>query len=206
MRVSTTTAARPPAPRAADPFTATISPVAAAQLPFTYRAGCPVAPAQLRLLRVGYWGFDDRPHVGVIVVGAAVAVSVVSVFRTLYDERFPIREMRLEDDFGGSDPKSMAADNTSGFNCRDAVASGPPKWSAHAYGTAIDVNPVENPYVEGGAVQPAAGARFADRTFVRAGMSEPDGMLNRAFAAIGWQWGGRWTATPDYQHFSATGG
>jgi hypothetical protein len=180
--------------------------VSAAQIPFTYRAGCPVAPEQLRLLRLSYWGFDGHAHAGTIVVAASVAVAVVGVFRSLFEQRFPIRAMRPEDDFGGSDPKSMAADNTSGFNCRNAVATGPPRWSAHAFGTAIDVNPVENPYVEGGAVQPPEGQPFVDRSPARAGMAGPDRVLNRAFAAVGWQWGGRWSATPDYQHFSATGG
>jgi hypothetical protein len=183
-----------------------VTTLTASDLPSTYRAGCPVGPAQLRMLHVTYWGFDDRAHAGTIVVAASVAVPVISVFRSLYEQRFPIREMQPEDAFGGHDPASMTADNTSGFNCRDAVAPGPPEWSAHAYGTAIDVNTVENPYVEGGVVQPQNGAAFVDRRNVRPGMAEPDGVLNRAFAAIGWQWGGRWTASPDYQHFSADGG
>ncbi len=165
-----------------------------------------MGPAQLRRLQLTYRGFDGHAHTGTIVVVATVAVKVVAVFRTLYEARFPIRRMQPVDAFGGSDPRSMAADNTSGFNCRNAVAAGPPRWSAHAYGTAIDVNTVENPYVEGGAVQPPNGAAYADRTDVRPGMAEPGSTLNRAFAAVGWQWGGRWTATPDYQHFSADGG
>jgi hypothetical protein len=73
----------------------------------------------------------------------------------------------------------------------------------HAYGEAIDVNPVENPYVLGGRARPAAGARYVDRTRRRPGMAE--GALVRAFASVGWGWGGRWGA-PDYQHFSSTGG
>jgi hypothetical protein len=158
------------------------------------------------MLRLRYWGFDDRAHDGSIVVAGNVATNVVSVFRTLYDRRFPIRQMQPVDAYAGSDPASMAADNTSGFNCRAAVAAGPPKWSAHAYGTAIDVNPVENPYLEGGRVQPERGAAFIDRGNVRPGMAAPGGVLNDAFAAVGWQWGGRWTGTPDYQHFSADGG
>jgi hypothetical protein len=76
----------------------------------------------------------------------------------------------------------------------------------HAYGEAIDVNPVQNPYVEGGEVQPASGAAFLDRADVRPGMAEPAGELVRAFSAVGWYWGGRWSASPDYQHFSLTGG
>ncbi len=110
------------------------------------------------------------------------------------------------DAFQGSDPESMAADNTSGFNCRDAVAPGPPQWSVHAYGEAIDVNTVENPYLEGGSVQPAAGAAYLDRSVFRPGMAVDGGELVAAFASVGWQWGGRWADSPDYQHFSKTGG
>ena len=132
--------------------------------------------------------------------------TVIEVFRTLYAARFPIRRMEPIDAFHGSDRRSMAADNTSGFNCRHAVANGPPTWSMHAYGEAIDVDTVENPYLEGGRIYPPSGAAFVDRSNVRPGMAEPGGVLNDAFAAYGWQWGGRWSASPDYQHFSATGG
>jgi hypothetical protein len=100
----------------------------------------------------------------------------------------------------------MAADNTSAFNCRYAVAAGPKRWSVHAYGEAIDVNPVENPYLEGSRVLPPAGRRYLDRADVRPGMAAAGGTLVAAFAAAGWQWGGRWTTSPDWQHFSATGG
>jgi hypothetical protein len=114
--------------------------------------------------------------------------------------------MEPVDAFRGSDDASMAADNTSGFNCRRAVAAGPPRWSAHAYGDAIDVNPVENPYLEGGAVRPPAGRRYLDRGVAGAGSATAGGVLVEAFAAAGWRWGGRWSASPDYQHFSASGG
>ena len=187
------------------PFTGTVAAITAADVPATYRAGCPVGPAQLRMLRMSYWGFDGRAHAGTMVVNAAVTQAVLAVFARLYAQRFPIRSMVPEDAYGGSDPKSMEADNTSGFNCRYAVAPGPPQWSAHAYGEAIDVNPVENPYLEGGVVQPAAGAAFVDRAVHRPGMAFEGGELVTAFAAVGWPWGGRWSA-PDYQHFSATGG
>jgi hypothetical protein len=110
------------------------------------------------------------------------------------------------DTFQGSDPASMAADNTSGFNCRDAVVPGPPQWSAHACGEAIDVNTVENPYVYGGSAQPDSGAAYLDRSVYRPGMAVADGQLVAAFASVGWQWGGRWAGSPDYQHFSKTGG
>ena len=188
------------------PFAASISPVTAAELRYSWRPGCPVGPAQLRRVRLAYWGFDGRRHVGALVVRDRVAPQVVVVFRRLYRARFPIRRLRPIDAYRGSDPRSMAADNASAFNCRYAVAPGPKRWSVHAYGEAVDVNPVENPYLEGGAVRPPAGARFLDRSRARPGMAVPDGTLVSAFAAAGWQWGGRWTASPDWQHFSATGG
>jgi hypothetical protein len=100
----------------------------------------------------------------------------------------------------------MAADNTSAFNCRYAVAPGPKHWSVHAYGEAIDVNTVENPYLEGGRVLPPAGRAFTNRSHYRRGMAVAGGVLVRAFASVGWLWGGRWSASPDWQHFSKTGG
>jgi hypothetical protein len=114
--------------------------------------------------------------------------------------------MRPIDAYGGNDERSLAADNTASFNCRYAIASGPKRWSAHAYGLAIDVNPVENPYLLNGRVHPRAGRAYLDRSRVRRGMAVRSGLLVSAFASVGWQWGGRWASSPDYQHFSATGG
>jgi hypothetical protein len=191
---------------AAPPFHAAATSVTAKELGASWHAGCPVGPKQLRLVRVSYWGFDARAHTGGIVVNRAVVPAVERAFHTLYDARFPIRRMRPVASYGGSDDRSMAADNTSGFNCRPVVAPGPTRWSVHAYGEAIDVNTVENPYVEGGRVLPPAGRSYADRSRSRPGMAEPGGTLVEAFAAVGWQWGGRWSGSPDYQHFSSTGG
>jgi hypothetical protein len=186
----------------ASPFVGTVHRVGDRDLPYSFRPGCPVGPSQLRLLHLSYWGFDGRSHVGSLVVRDRVARDVVTVFRTLYAARFPIRRLRKVDAYRGSDDASMAADNTSGFNCR--FVSGTRRWSEHAYGEAIDVNPVENPYIQSARVRPPAGRRYLDRSRARAGMAVAGGVLVRAFAAVGWQWGGRW-GTPDYQHFSATG-
>ena len=188
------------------PFTATVSTVSAAQLGATWHAGCPVDPSQLRLIQMNYWGFDNQPHVGAMVVNISVVSSVVQVFSTLFAARFPIQEMVPESAYGGDDNTSAAADDTSGFNCRYAVAPGPPQWSVHAYGEAIDVNDVQNPYIDGTTVIPPAGAAFEDRANVRPGMAVPGGALVNAFASVGWYWGGRWVSAPDYQHFSLTGG
>jgi D-alanyl-D-alanine carboxypeptidase len=186
------------------PFTATIEAVRPVDLQFSYHGGCPVEPPRLRLVRLSYWGFDARPHSGRLVVSHRVADDVVAVFRRLYATRFPIRRMAPVSAYRGSDDASMAADNTSAFNCRRAVGSRTGSWSAHAYGEAIDVNPVENPYVLGGRVLPPAGRRYVDRRRRRPGMAVEGGVLVEAFRVAGWKWGGHW-ATPDYQHFS-TGG
>jgi hypothetical protein len=188
---------------AAPPFTHSEARVTRAQLGASWHTGCPVAASRLRLLGLTYWGFDGKPHTGSLVVHADVARDVVRVFARLYAVRFPVRRMRPVDAYGASDERSMAADNTSAFNCRYAVAPGPPHWSAHAYGRAIDVNPVENPYLEGRRILPPAGRAFLDRTRARRGMAVAGGLLVRSFEAAGWEWGGRWTGSPDYQHFQA---
>ncbi|HWM54006.1 MAG TPA: M15 family metallopeptidase, partial [Solirubrobacterales bacterium] len=134
-----------------------------------------------------------------------VAREMVDVFRALYRARFPIRRLVPVDAYGASDFRSIEADNTSAFNCR-YVAGQPGVWSEHAYGRAIDVNPIENPYVTGsGYVSPPAGAPYARRSRHRPGMIHHGGPVVAAFAAAGWEWGGNWASPKDYQHFSAAG-
>jgi hypothetical protein len=158
------------------------------------------------MITMTYWGFDGRVHTGHMVVNAAVVAGVTTVFRTLFAERFPIYEMVPEDAYGGNDNSAAAADDTSGFNCRYAVAPGPPQWSVHAYGEAIDVNDVQNPYVDGSTIIPPSGSTYLNRSDIRPGMAYYGGDLVKAFASVGWQWGGRWSPGTDYQHFSLTGG
>ena len=170
----------------------------------SWQPGCPVALRDLRLLTVSHWGFDGRRRTGRLVVDATAAGSLRTVFRRLYTARFPVRKMVPIDAYGGSDFRSIEADNTSAFNCRRATGSG--SWSEHAYGRAIDVNPIENPYVENGRVYHDASRVYVSRQPVRKGMAVEGGALVRAFDAIGWGWGGRWTGSvKDYQHFSASG-
>lgn len=174
----------------------------ATRMTTSYHEGCPVPLHALRYLRVSHVGFDGAAHTGELVVAADVADDIVSVFRTLYAERFPIRQMRLVDDFGGSDDESMAADNTSAFNCRQITGGG--GWSEHSFGAAIDINPVENPYVSGSVVLPPAGRDFLDRPH-RPGVIRAGDAVVRAFTAIGWTWGGSWSSPVDLQHFSRSG-
>jgi hypothetical protein len=186
-------------------FRASVSAVRWSDLRHSYRVGCPVAPRQLRLVRVSYWDFDRRSRRGSLVVNRRVTEDVISVFRRLYRARFPIRRMVPVSAYRGSDDASMADDNTSAFNCRAAVGSTTGAWSTHAYGLAIDVNPVENPYLLRGRPLPPAGRRYLDRAHVRPGMAVEGGVLVRAFESVGWKWGGRWGGSPDYQHFSSPG-
>jgi hypothetical protein len=170
----------------------------------SWHRGCPVGLDELRYLRIGYWGFDRRTHTGEMVVSAAAVEPVRRAFATLFRARFPIRRMRLVDDYRGSDFASIEADNTSSFNCRPAT--GQTRWSEHAYGRAIDLNPIENPYVypDGTTVHPAS-RPYLDRSRHRRGMAMPGGVLVRAFAQVGWGWGGTWRGAKDLQHFSASG-
>jgi hypothetical protein len=171
----------------------------------SWHRGCPVGFADLRLLIVSHWGFDGRPHRGRLVVNRDATAAMLEAMRSLYRLRFPIRQMRLVDAYGADDHRSMAADNTSSFNCR-IVAGSDGVWSEHAYGRALDLNPLENPYVtESGYVSPPAGAPFADRSRHQRGMVHRAGPVVDAFAAVGWKWGGNWPWPRDYQHFSATG-
>lgn len=189
-------------------FRGTISPLSPAlraqMTGVSWHRGCPVSLSSLRLLTLSYRGFDSRSHTGRLIVNRSVAKQVVGVFRKLYGANFPIRRMRLIDAYGGSDFRSIEADNTSAFNCR--AATGSSSWSNHAYGLAIDVNPIENPYVSAsGTTAHQASRRYLNRSRIRPGMAYPSGALVRAFRSAGWGWGGYWSGIKDYQHFSANG-
>ncbi|MFN8108437.1 MAG: M15 family metallopeptidase [Thermoleophilia bacterium] len=171
--------------------------------PSVWRPGCPVGLGQLRAVRVTRWDFGHRARRGVVVVRADVAPRVLSVFRALYAGEFPIRRMQPVEAYGGDDYRSIEADNTSAFNCRPATGS--THWSQHAYGLAIDVNPIENPYVSGGHTSHPASVPYLDRSRLRPGMAVEGGVLVNAFAAIGWGWGGHWSSPTDLQHFSSSG-
>jgi len=170
----------------------------------SWRAGCPVGLHDLRLVRASHWGFDGRRRTGRLIVHRDVASDVVTVLRRLFAARFPIRRMVPVDAYGGSDFRSIEADNTSAFNCRPV--EGTNRWSEHAYGRAIDLNPLENPYVHGdGTTSHGASRPYLRRSPYRPGMAVEGGAVVRAFDAVGWSWGGRWSGVKDHQHFSASG-
>jgi len=196
------------------PFVSTVRPLPAAlrdTLDNRYwRPGCPVPLSGLRLLSVRHWDFAGTPRMGQLIVNRQYADKLRGVFRRLYELRFAIRYLQV-DIYGSGKGLPAHGDFSGSFECRQSVpspcvggnASG--RWSNHAYGFAIDLNPVENPYVGCGMVRDPTRARFIKRTKLYAGMVTP--AVVRAFAAIGWGWGGSWTGdTKDYMHFSATGG
>jgi len=170
----------------------------------SWHPGCPVPLRKLRLLRLTHWGFDGEAHRGRLIVHRGHDREVLRVLKRLFRKRFPIRRMKLIDAYGADDHRSMNADNSSGFNCR--FVAGTSRWSMHAYGKAIDINPIENPYVtSSGHVSPPAGAPYADRSRDAKGMVHGGDVVVRAFRRIGWKWGGSWNFPRDYQHFSANG-
>jgi len=182
-----------------------IGPTLRHRMRFSHHRGCPVPLTELRYLHMTYLGFDHRAHTGEMVVHGDMATDVTHVFKRLYEARWPVRWMRLVDNYSGDDDRSMAANNTSAYNCRRI--SGSPAWSDHAYGSAIDINPVQNPDLLGRSIRPRSGARYA--TVDRSGAAPaPLGVITTnsvvvgAFADFGWFWSGDWTALKDYQHFS----
>ena len=191
----------------------TITPIDAAaceamKLHHVLNAGAPVGCTRLNLVVFRYWGFDGYSHDGGrIVVLDAVAPAVQRIFVTLYERHFPIAGAELLDAFDGDDHASMAANNSSGFNHRAVPDTA--RLSLHAYGAAIDLNPVQNPFLtRNGAVaniEPAAGAGFLNRGSHRPGKPERAGLAESVvdvFAVNGFTvWGGDWDDPIDYQHF-----
>lgn len=166
----------------------------------TWHSGCPVSPEDLRVLTVSYWSFGGTPAHGELVVNREVAAEVRDIFTELFEHGFLIEKMQPVEEFGGNDDRSMEANNTSAYNCRD-VTGVKGKFSNHSWGRAIDINPLTNPYVKGEKVLPAAGRGYLDRARAYPGGILADSFAVKAFAKRGWAWGGQWTDRQDYQHF-----
>jgi hypothetical protein len=172
--------------------------------------GCP-SRQHLVLLTVPFRTFADQTTWGQLVVAKSVAPVLSRIFSEIYKSAaFRIERMERVDKYDGDDDASMAANNTSAFNCR--TVAGSTHLSQHAFGLAIDINPVQNPYVKGADVQPPAGRAFdtlakrqAAHNQGQPGIILAGGPAVTAFKQNGWKWGGDWTNQKDYQHFSATG-
>ena len=180
-----------------------ISPAVRARMGRTWSPECPVPLADLRYVSVSFRGFDGAAHTGELVVAASFADDVVAVFARLFAADFPIEQMRLITDADLDAPPTGDGNNTAAFICR--AARGQTRWSQHAYGTAVDINPFHNPLVKRDLVLPELASSYADRSPVRPGMHASGTPAVRAFSSIGWKWGGAWRSSKDYMHFSENG-
>lgn len=189
-------ASAPPAPAGE-----TVQPVTAAELGATWRPGCPVEAGRLRRVTVDHIGFDGRPHRGELIVHEDLAPEVVAIFEGLYRLGYPIEKIRTVDHYAGADDElSMEDNNTSAFNCRRIP--GTSEWSPHAYGRAIDLNPLVNPCLyASGYFEPQNAAAYLDRSRTDPGLLHNGDPAVRVFTDRGWRWGGEWSAPLDYQHF-----
>lgn len=196
-----TTSSPPSAAPPSAPAGAAVEPVTAAELGASWRPGCPVGPGQLRRVNVDYIGLDGRPHRGALIVNEDLAPEVIAIFERLDRLGYPIEKIRTVDHYPDADDElSMEDNNTSAFNCRRIP--GTDEWSPHAYGRAIDLNPLVNPCLyASGYFEPRNAAAYLDRGRTDPGLLHVGDPAVHAFTDRGWRWGGEWTAPLDYQHF-----
>jgi cell wall-associated NlpC family hydrolase len=189
------------------PFKSSIEPIPEKIQPLmqqhTWHEGCPVAIDELSYVKVSHWGFDNKVHEGALIVNNKVAQEVISIFHELYAARFPINKIKPIESYAGNDHDSMIDNNTSAFNCR-AMVDFNDQYSIHSYGTAIDINPLVNPYINGSKIDPKEGAEYQDRQAYHKGKITNYSPAYRVFTKYGWTWGGDWpdrNKIKDYQHF-----
>ena len=169
----------------------------------SYTAGCTIPRSELRYLRLSHVDAEGQEHVGELVCHRRIAQEVCDIFRALYQARYPVERMQLIDRYEADDERSMQANNTSCFNYRTVV--GTRMLSAHARGMAIDLNPRYNPHVRqsGGkrCVSPRGSQSYADRSKSYPYKIVQGDLAHRLFRQHGFQWGGAWRSSKDYQHF-----
>jgi len=172
----------------------------------SWREGCPVSLKNLRYLHMTYKDFRGTDMTGELIVNKDVSTEVTQIFKLLYEADYPIHKMRLVSHYNGNDWQSIEADNTSAFNCRNATGS--KKWSKHSYGKAIDINPIENPYISRkGYISHKESLVYKKRIHKNDTYTDKAILLKnddavKIFKKHGWKWGGDWSAVKDYQHFS----
>ncbi len=171
----------------------------------SWRKGCPVPLRNLRYIRVEYLGFDGKKHDGELIMHKGVAPDIVQIFQKLYKIGYPVKRMNLVSKYGANDWQSIESDNTSAFNCRRAT--GKKTWSKHSYGKAIDINPIENPYISArGYISHKASYKYKrrvhkNRTYGDRAVLLKNDKATKIFKKYGWRWGGDWSRVKDYQHF-----
>ena len=194
---TTTTTTVPPT------FAYTVGPVTAETVWASWREDCPLHYDDLSLLTLSYWNFDGKAVTGPLVINSKVVDDAIAAFRGLFEIKFPIEELALVDKYDGDDKAAMRANVTSGFNCR--YVDGTERWSNHAFGLAVDINPLINPWAREGNVLPLEGERlYAKRELALPGMINLGDEPISIFEEVGWSWGGVWQSA-DYMHFSRPG-
>ena len=172
----------------------------------SWREGCPVSLKKLRYVRINHWDFNGETTTGELIVHEDVAEELAYIFEELYNIHYPINQMKLVSDYEGNDWESIEAGNTSAFNCRP-VTGKKKKWSKHAYGRAIDINPIENPYVSRtGHISHKASLKYKKRvhkvnSYADHALLLKSDQATKIFKNYGWKWGGDWRTIKDYQHF-----
>lgn len=161
---------------------------------------CPLSSQQLAHIQVPYWGFDHKAHTGILVVNKNIQLQVEQIFHEIYKAKFPIKKITPLENYGNNEEKAMEDNDTYAYHCK-TMTSNPHKFSWHAYGMAIDVNPLLNPYVDHTQVLPKNSQRYVKRKPLHPGMISQEGSITKIFLAHGWKWGGNWKSPIDYQHF-----
>lgn len=171
----------------------------------SYHKNSDISYDDLRYLKVKYYNFKGNVKNGEMVVNKKIALRTVKIFYKLYQRKYPIQRMKLIDDYGGDDEKSMSANNSSAFNYRKIA--GKKKLSNHAFGMAIDINPKINPYITSSGVAPKNGKVYANRNKKSCKGKYAEYMITKnseivkLFKKNGFSWGGDWKNSKDYQHF-----
>lgn len=154
---------------------------------------------ELRYLTVFHYDYQGHIQKGELVCNKVIAKDLLLIFRALFSKAYPINSIHLVDDFNASDEASMQANNTSCFNYRTVAHSN--KLSKHALGMAVDINPLENPYIKGSFIQPSTATDYVDRSKDFPHKIDENDFCKKVFESFGFQWGGHWRSLKDYQHF-----
>ncbi len=169
----------------------------------SHKSTCPISSKQLRVVSVPYIDFKGQSKTGKLIVHKHIAKKVEKIFDKLYQKRYRIERIRPIWRYGANDHDSISANNTSAYNCRKIA--GTTKWSNHAYGLAIDINPIQNPYISrSGQTTHKESRPFVDRSSKQkhsTAMIQPDSYIVKLFKRHGFKWGGDWRSIKDYQHF-----
>lgn len=165
----------------------------------SYKDGCTLPYEDLKYIKVKHIGFDNKTHDGELIVNKAIAEDTIKIFKELYDYKYPIEKIVLIDEYDADDEASMEDNNSSAFNFR--VIAGTDKISKHAYGMAIDINPLYNPYFSKIGILPVGSKSYADRMLNSSYMISHDDICYKIFLKYGFTWGGDFKDFKDYQHF-----